>query len=1156
MFSLIPALVTTLVAAPQLDTKTHQAQAANLQNNWTFLDPGQVKGTPETLVFLVGVKGNYGVWLTAGKWAIYTEDRTPIPVGTSFSYIATSSSTNAFVHVASSANTKGSRTTLNHPSLNGKSGATLTVTHNYSAPGGSQVYVNAAVRAEYQSGQWTLVTVDGSALPPGAAFNVLVGAGQASPLPIEIKIPIKDLPLLNPLDLKPGLVGWTKTGTAFNTQPTQGDNVNASRLGIARLGGDYWQLPFPIGNKGQAWIGTFENHPDENAPLGVTQGDSPQGTATSPAFTVSKPFLSFLIGGGQDRANLNVQVQVEENGNWVDQPNLIATGINHEFLRRHAFDLSALKGKRARVILRDLSSAAWGHLSVADFRFEDQNPLTDPAKVTFAAPPGANGPLIAQDADAPVFGVADLHAHPAAQIGFGGKMYQGDPTRPITEFGFCTDGHEKDPKYLHAGPPPRITEDFRDFGLVLGGVVLSPVALALAPILLPFALTADLGILRGNVFELGTGAIHSGVGYPAFQNYKYYNMLHHHMHEQWIRRAYDGGLRLMVAHPVHNSLLGNLAPKFDGQSLDDKSVGDRQLNYIKTVLVPRNSAWMEIAYTPTDARRIIRQGKLAIILGMELDTLGNLAQNSGATPDTYNREVQRLFDQGVRHLFPVHFADNAFGGSAVSGNLFNMNNFFFNKKFMDVVDGGGLGLALKLDAFAAPSILHNKIALNDGGVIDAQELIRGFDRVRAGYNTPNGHQNALGITTIGQQGLEKMMSLGLIVDIDHMSQRLRDAVLSACEARSVNGVQGYPVVAGHTAFRELSFSRAETRDEHLHSMEADQSRSNVERISRLGGMVSVIMTQKNVKPAPGSGVPANAPGTAKATAQLLHFASSNSGAGRGIGIGTDLAMLGGFGPRFGVDALPLEVAGEGMPPLIAGASEAERRATQARRTQLAFQERDGVLYDQPVLDHYRWRYFYSRDYRHYDLSAIHTARQRDFLEALAIQSAGLTGETANQPDELHGRARVTIDTINAFSKGLRELREDQVRGYGILQTFRKEMRAAYFCRFPGIQNEPADVVAIYKEIEPVWNSWKAMQTNAAHPTPLKKLVYSGTVDGKPYRRDFDINLDGFAHYGMLPDALQDLTNVGLATPTRRAVFNGAEQYIQTWEKAWKMRRTP
>ena len=29
------------------------------------------------------------------------------------------------------------------------------------------------------------------------------------------------------------------------------------------------------------------------------------------------------------------------------------------------------------------------------------------------------------------------------------------------------------------------------------------------------------------------------------------------------------------------------------------------------------------------------------------------------------------------------------------------------------------------------------------------------------------------------------------------------------------------------------------------------------------------------------------------------------------------------------------------------------------------------------------------------------------------------------------------------------------------------------------------------------------------------------------RRDFDINIDGMAHYGMLPDFLQDLRNVGL-----------------------------
>ena len=50
------------------------------------------------------------------------------------------------------------------------------------------------------------------------------------------------------------------------------------------------------------------------------------------------------------------------------------------------------------------------------------------------------------------------------------------------------------------------------------------------------------------------------------------------------------------------------------------------------------------------------------------------------------------------------------------------------------------------------------------------------------------------------------------------------------------------------------------------------------------------------------------------------------------------------------------------------------------------------------------------------------------------------------------------------------------------------------------------------------------------------------------RRDFDINLDGMAHYGMLPDFLQDLRNNG-ATPDQLApLFRSAEDYIKMWER--------
>lgn len=59
-------------------------------------------------------------------------------------------------------------------------------------------------------------------------------------------------------------------------------------------------------------------------------------------------------------------------------------------------------------------------------------------------------------------------------------------------------------------------------------------------------------------------------------------------------------------------------------------------------------------------------------------------------------------------------------------------------------------------------------------------------------------------------------------------------------------------------------------------------------------------------------------------------------------------------------------------------------------------------------------------------------------------------------------------------------------------------------------------------------------------TPLTRS-YAG-------QRDFDINLDEVAHYGMLPDLFQDLKNVGLTNEDLAPLFRSAEDYIQTWAR--------
>ena len=50
------------------------------------------------------------------------------------------------------------------------------------------------------------------------------------------------------------------------------------------------------------------------------------------------------------------------------------------------------------------------------------------------------------------------------------------------------------------------------------------------------------------------------------------------------------------------------------------------------------------------------------------------------------------------------------------------------------------------------------------------------------------------------------------------------------------------------------------------------------------------------------------------------------------------------------------------------------------------------------------------------------------------------------------------------------------------------------------------------------------------------------------RRDFDINLDGLAHFGLLPDFLQDLRNQGLAVEDFAPLFRGANDYVEAWAK--------
>ncbi|PKN35889.1 MAG: hypothetical protein CVU61_01790 [Deltaproteobacteria bacterium HGW-Deltaproteobacteria-19] len=147
------------------------------------------------------------------------------------------------------------------------------------------------------------------------------------------------------------LRGWQSTGTAFNTQPTYGDNPTARHRGQ------------PSNHQGDYWIGGYENRHSPTDQPGRIQGDGPQGTLTSDPFMINNSNISFLIGGGCDINTERIELMV--NGQVVQK----ATGRCTETMERITWDVTDYQGQNAQIRLIDFSSGGWGHINFDDVRF-------------------------------------------------------------------------------------------------------------------------------------------------------------------------------------------------------------------------------------------------------------------------------------------------------------------------------------------------------------------------------------------------------------------------------------------------------------------------------------------------------------------------------------------------------------------------------------------------------------------------------------------------------------------------------------------------------------------------------------------------------------------------------------------------------------------
>lgn len=143
---------------------------------------------------------------------------------------------------------------------------------------------------------------------------------------------------------------WTIEGDCFGDAPAMGT-----------LPG---QQPVS-GYRGARLVNTFLN------------GDSTTGKATSRTFTITRPYIHFLIGGGNHPGRTCMNLVLD------DTVAHTATGQNNERLRWHSWDVGDHVGKEAHLEIVDNEKGGWGHINIDHILFSDLAvpPLYEPQTI-------------------------------------------------------------------------------------------------------------------------------------------------------------------------------------------------------------------------------------------------------------------------------------------------------------------------------------------------------------------------------------------------------------------------------------------------------------------------------------------------------------------------------------------------------------------------------------------------------------------------------------------------------------------------------------------------------------------------------------------------------------------------------------------------------
>lgn len=380
--------------------------------------------------------------------------------------------------------------------------------------------------------------------------------------------------------------------------------------------------------------------------------------------------------------------------------------------------------------------------------------------------------------------------------------------------------------------------------------------------------------LIGSLF-VGDMDGHKTDGWPTFTDWPSRSSLTHEaIYWKWLERAWMGGLRIMVNDVVENETLCELQrnvtknPLMDCNEMNSaaRQVGTlyAMQDYIDAQYGGRNKGWFRIVLTPAEARQVIADGKLALVIGIEISNLfdckvqynplrqkepweetgsGPTENRYTCTEDSMKQQLARLLGLGVRQVITIHEFDNAFGGNGIfDGAVLNLGN----RENSGGIPSGDLNIITTALGAGNPS------QISPLGYLQSAERPTGefwttYDCPKEGENgfdylwgsagganmtsvstlgLPSGicpflgqggrpggvllcypeerQCNARWMTPFGLMTYKELMKAGMIFDIDHLELEMKTQALELAEAQT----PAYPFVSTHGTFGGTSKEQA------------------------------------------------------------------------------------------------------------------------------------------------------------------------------------------------------------------------------------------------------------------------------------------------------------------------------------------------------------